>query len=85
MKIREEPENVLPIWQGLGSFLKKRCNDADVYALSGNPVASRGLHMKSNKKWPITVGGLECKLLHYYVLPPKQNKTSSSETVLEMV
>eukprot|EP00250_Pteridium_aquilinum_P000901 c11079_g2_i1 orf=98-1687(+) len=74
----DEPENVIPIWQELGQFLKQRCNQADVYVLSGNPSATRGLRMKSNKKWPITVGGVECKLVHYYVLPPK-NLASSEE------
>lgn len=79
MNSEDEPENITSIWQGLGQFLKQRCNHADVYVLSGNPSVSRGLHMRSNKKWPITVGGVECKLLHYYVLPPK-SMTSSQDS-----
>ncbi|KAI5067065.1 hypothetical protein GOP47_0017593 [Adiantum capillus-veneris] len=70
-----EPVNVIPIWQELGQFLKQRCNHADVYVLSGNSSVTRGLRMKCNRKWPITVGGMECKLLHYYVLPPKNSTT----------
>lgn len=69
----EESEDVIPIWQGLGQFLKRRCNCADVYVLSGNSLATRGLRMKTDKKWTVTVGGVECKVLHYYVLPPKSS------------
>ncbi|MCO5606327.1 hypothetical protein L7F22_060514 [Adiantum nelumboides] len=73
MNSMDEPENVIPAWQELGQFLKQQCNHADVYVLSGNSSVTRGLRMKCDRKWPITVGGIECKLLHYYVLPPRNS------------
>ncbi|KAH7387880.1 hypothetical protein KP509_16G046600 [Ceratopteris richardii] len=81
MSRADEPENVFPVWQGLGQFLKEQCNNADVYVLSGSSSATRGLRMKCDRKWPIVVGGIECKLLHYYVLPPKSyvNPTAAVE------
>lgn len=58
-------------WQMLGRFLKEQCSLADVYVLSGNAEVTRAMHMRADKKWPVTVGGQERKLLHYHVLPPK--------------
>jgi 23S rRNA G2445 N2-methylase RlmL len=58
-------------WQMLGRFLKEQCSSADVYVLSGNAEVTRAMHMRADKKWPVTVGGQERKLLHYHVLPPK--------------
>ncbi|KAJ7109531.1 hypothetical protein O6H91_Y571700 [Diphasiastrum complanatum] len=61
-------------WTALGKFLKRSCTRADVYVLSGNANATQDLQLKSDKKWHLTVGGVDCKLLHYYVLPPKQKE-----------
>lgn len=67
----EESEWLSNTWQGLGRFLKSECSQADVYVLSGNAEVTRAMHMRADRKWPITVGGQERKLLHYHVLPPK--------------
>lgn len=64
-------EGVESAWEVLGQFSKQHCNNADMYILSGKSTATRELRMKADKKWPITMGGIECRLLHYYVLPPK--------------
>eukprot|EP01018_Ginkgo_biloba_P034277 Gb_27132 [translate_table: standard] len=67
----KDNDGVYSTWKVLGEFSKQHCNCADVYILSGNSMLTRALRMKANKKWPITMGGVECRLVHYYVLPPK--------------
>lgn len=67
----EEKEWLYATWQGLGRFVKAQCSCADVYVLSGNADVTRAMHMRADKKWPLTIGGQERKLLHYHVLPRK--------------
>ena len=40
--------------------------------LSGNPEATRPLRMRAHAREPVTVGGVDCRLLHYHVLPQRQ-------------
>eukprot|EP00899_Mesostigma_viride_P021308 jgi/Mesvir1/29179/Mv25947-RA.3 len=58
-------------WLELGDFLKESCRRADVFVLSGNAQVTRGLRMKAEKKYPVVVGGVDCRVMHYKVLPPK--------------
>lgn len=58
-------------WQNLGLFLKAECSRTDVFVLSGNSTVTQKLHMRASQKWPVVVGGIKCRMLHYRVLPPK--------------
>ncbi|KAL2636427.1 hypothetical protein R1flu_007906 [Riccia fluitans] len=73
-------ESLLTTWRNLGKFLKSRCSDADVYVLSGNPGVTQALHMKADKKWAFTVGGVDCRVMHYHVLPPKAMTNTLEDT-----
>jgi len=77
----EELEWLGTTWQALGKFLKSHCSCSDVYVLSGNSSVTKALHMRADKKWPITVGGQECRLLHYHVLPPKSQPNTDTSFV----
>lgn len=37
----------------------------------GNPDATRAVRMRAERKWPIVLGGADCRILKYHVLPPK--------------
>ncbi|PSC76859.1 DNA methylase [Micractinium conductrix] len=52
-------------WYDLSTFLKQQCPGTSAYLLSGNPEASTGLRMKASRRLPITVGGVDCRLLKY--------------------
>ena len=67
----EEAEWLVDTWQTLGLFLKRECSNADVTVLSGNSSVTRELRMKADRKRPVTVGGIDCRVMHYKVLPPK--------------
>ncbi|KAH9324721.1 hypothetical protein KI387_004899 [Taxus chinensis] len=77
-------EEIESTWQALGQFSKQHCNCADMYVLSGRSNVTRELHMKADKKWPITMGGVDCRLLHYYVLPPKVGINTDCEHISEV-
>ena len=48
---------------------QSQCNERSVYVLSGNADATRALHMKASKKHTLTLGGVDCRLIRYDVLP----------------
>jgi hypothetical protein len=50
-----------------------------VITLSGNPEATRPLRMKAHAREPVTVGGVDCRLLHYHVLPQRQQGGDGAE------
>ena len=58
-------EGVESTWEALGQFSKQHCNNADMYILSGQSTVTRELRMKADKKWPITMGGIECRLSEF--------------------
>ncbi|KAK9811854.1 hypothetical protein WJX72_011203 [[Myrmecia] bisecta] len=58
-------------WQDLSVFLKGQCPNASAYVLSGNKDITRQLFMKAERRIPLTLGGKDCRLLKYQVLPPK--------------
>ncbi|KAK9804950.1 hypothetical protein WJX73_002608 [Symbiochloris irregularis] len=65
-------------WRHLSTFLKGQCPDADAFVLSGNAVATRFLHMQAAKTLSLSIGGADCRLLHYHVLPPKAAAAADS-------
>jgi putative N6-adenine-specific DNA methylase len=60
----EEDELALS-WRGLGSFLKGQCGGAEAYLLCGNPRATQALKLRADARFPLTVGGVDCRLLKY--------------------
>ena len=51
--------------------VQSACNEADAYLLCGNPAATKPLRMKCSRRIPLTIGGVDVRLLHYQVLPPR--------------
>ena len=58
------PTSICPCVQG-------QCPNAFAYVLCGNPDITREIHMRADRKYPITVGNVDCRLLKYKILPPK--------------
>ena len=48
---------------------QSQCNETSVYVMSGNADATRGLRMKASEKHALTLGGVNCRLIRYDVLP----------------
>jgi len=58
-------------WNSLGVFLKRECPDTSAFVLSGNPEVSRAIRMRASRKHVVGIGGVDCRLLRYDILPPK--------------
>lgn len=58
--------------------MQTQCPDANVYVLCGNPDITRQIHMRAERKVPITVGNIDCRVLKYKVLPPKKMPSGPS-------
>lgn len=63
-------EALAAAWKELGSFLREAAAPGEAVVVCGNPDASRGLRMRASRKWPLTAGGADVRILHYDVLPP---------------
>jgi 23S rRNA G2445 N2-methylase RlmL len=59
------------VWNSLGVFLKRECPDSSAFVLSGNPEVSRAIRMRASRKHVVGIGGVDCRLLRYDILPPK--------------
>lgn len=58
-------------WVDLRTFLKEQCPKATAHVLSGNPDITREMHMRAERKYPVTIGNIDCRFLKYKILPPK--------------
>ena len=54
-------------WSSLGTFLRRECEGADAWLLSGSKRITRPLRMSASRKTPLTIGGVDCRLVHYSV------------------
>lgn len=75
--------NVEEAWSSLGTFFRRECGGATAHLLSGDAAATRPLRMRANRKHVLGIGGVDCRLLEYRVLPPKASP-SLDEMVREV-
>ena len=62
-------------WRSLGAFFRRECGGATAHLLSGDAEVTRPLRMRAARKRVLGVGGVDCRLLEYRVLPPKKEPT----------
>ena len=60
-----DAEALAGAWSALGTFLKRQCAGAPAYLLSGNVAATAGLRLRAASRVPLTIGGVDCRLLRY--------------------
>ena len=49
--------------------MQGQCNETAVFVLSGNAEITQALRMRATRRSPLTIGGADCRLLQYDVLP----------------
>ncbi len=49
------------------SSLQAECAEADVAVLSGNKHVTSLLRLKADRRFPMTIGGIDCRLIKYKV------------------
>jgi 23S rRNA G2445 N2-methylase RlmL len=74
-EIREEDaDETQSAWHSLGAFFRRECAGATAHLLSGDAGATRPLKMRAKRKRVLGIGGVDCRLLEYRILPPKREK-----------
>jgi 23S rRNA G2445 N2-methylase RlmL len=79
---KEAPAHVPDVeeaWQSLGTFFRRECGGATAHLLSGDANATRPLRMRARRKRVLGIGGVDCRLLEYRILPPKKEGPSLTE------
>ena len=61
-------------WMELGSFLKRECEGADAFVLSGSRSCTQFLRLAASRKHVITIGGVDCRFINYKVFKKKKEK-----------
>ena len=70
----EDADETQSAWHSLGAFFRRECAGATAHLLSGDAGATRPLKMRAKRKRVLGIGGVDCRLLEYRVLPPKREK-----------
>ncbi|KAL4551698.1 hypothetical protein Ndes2526B_g05966 [Nannochloris sp. 'desiccata'] len=63
----KEEQELADAWSGLGTFLKRQAGGADAFILSGSSTATQHLRLRADKRMPLTIGGVDCRLLQYHI------------------
>ena len=65
-KLGDENELIL-LYEQMGSFLKNNFSGWEFWLLSGNPKLTKYLKMKSSLKIPVSNGGIDCRWIKYLI------------------
>ncbi len=65
-KLGDENELIF-LYEQMGSFLKNNFSGWEFWLLSGNPKLTKYLKMKSSLKIPVSNGGIDCRWIKYLV------------------
>ena len=65
-KLGNENE-LICLYEEIGTFLKKNFSGWEFWLLSGNPELTKYLKMKSSLKIPVSNGGIDCRWIKYLV------------------
>lgn len=68
----EDLDRVKDLYADIGYTFKKVAPEWDVWILSGQSELTKNLRMKADQKYPVMNGPIECRWVHYKILPPKK-------------
>ncbi|MAE72978.1 MAG: RNA methyltransferase [Bdellovibrionaceae bacterium] len=63
----EQVEKLKPVFADFGRWVKDSFKDSNLWLLSGHPELSKSLRLKSQARYPVYNGPIECKYLNYPV------------------
>ncbi|MBP1715068.1 MAG: putative N6-adenine-specific methylase [Deltaproteobacteria bacterium] len=62
-------EKLVPVYQGIGDFFKKKCLGYRGFVFTGNPELAKKIGLKASRKIPFFNSNIECRLLEYDLYP----------------
>lgn len=66
-RLMSDDEDLEETWKKLGTFLKEHGEGSEAFIISGSKHATQFLRMRADKRFPLTVGGADCRLLKYSI------------------
>lgn len=70
-------------WSALGGFFRRECGGGTAHLLSGDAGVTRPLRMRARRKRVLGIGGVDCRLLEYRILPPREDGPTLRQLVEE--
>jgi 23S rRNA G2445 N2-methylase RlmL len=67
-------EKLIPLYQGIGDFFKKRCLGYRGFVFTGNLDLAKKIGLKAARKIPFFNSNIECRLLEYDLYPGSRGK-----------
>ena len=71
-------DDLVNAWDSLGAFLKRQAGGADAFVLSGSTKATQFLKLRADRRLPLTVGGIDCRLLQYHIRGLQENRNDGA-------
>ena len=71
------------LYERIGDYLKKNCENYDVWILSGNTDAIKRIGLRTSRKLTLFNGGIECKFLKYEMY--KGSKKEKKQEPIEKI
>ena len=71
----ETPEDLAPLYAGLGDALKKRFAGWTAWIISGDPNFATGIGLKAAQRIPLYNGALECRLFRYEIVAGQHRRS----------
>jgi len=62
-------EKLIPVYQEIGDFLKKKCIGYRGFVFTGNPDLAKKIGLRASRKVPFFNSNIECRLLEYDLYP----------------
>jgi len=72
-------EDIEASWNCLNLFLRRECNSAEAWVLSGNKVVTRVLHMKTSRKIAIKTADEDLRWLQYHIFQKKDINVAKNQ------
>jgi putative N6-adenine-specific DNA methylase len=67
-------EKLIPIYQGIGDFFKKKCPGYRGFVFTGNPDLAKKIGLRAARKIPFFNSNIECRLLEYDLYPGRRDQ-----------
>jgi putative N6-adenine-specific DNA methylase len=77
-----EETALVPVYKGIGDFLKQKCGGYTGYVFTGSPALAKKVSLKPKRSIPFWNSGIECRLLEFdlYAGSKKVKKVKGPET-----
>jgi putative N6-adenine-specific DNA methylase len=74
-----EVQQLVPVYGGIGDFLKQKGAGYRGFVFTGNPMLAKKVGLKARRTFPFSNSGIECRLLEYELYQGTRKKTKGRQ------